>query len=171
MKLLTALAVYEITDSAGSIWNYWQRWQYMKLLIALAVYEITDSTGSIWNYWQRWQYMKLLTALAVYEITDSTGSIQYYWQQWEYMKLLTVLAVYEITDSNGTAERMIIFFVASIVPLLFWENLFWEHSTVLSQGSAFLREVEDGLPSGAASYTSRSHTLAFINSKPAEWKL
>jgi len=61
------------------VWNYWQRWQYMKLLTALAVYKITDSTGSIWNYWQRWQYMKLLTALAVYEITDSAGSIWNYW--------------------------------------------------------------------------------------------
>jgi hypothetical protein len=167
----------------GNIWNYWQQWQYMKLLTAVAVYEITDSSGSVWNYWQQWQYMKLLTAVAVYEIIDSSGSIWNYWQQWQYIKLLTAVAVYKIIDSSGSIwnywqqwycwedDYTLYLFVASKVSLLYWENLFWQHPTVVGQGSTFLREVGDGLPSDATSYTSKSHTLAFINSKTTEWKL
>ena len=118
MKLLTPLAIYEITGNTNSIWNYWQHWQYMKLLTTLTVYEITDTTGNIWNYWQHWQYMKLLTTLAVYEITDNTGNIWNYWQHWQYMKLLTTLA---------RLRWWLYLFVASLISLLVRGDLFWEH--------------------------------------------
>jgi hypothetical protein len=74
-----------------------------------------------------------------------TGNIWNYWQQWQCMKLLTAMVLLSV---------WLYLFVDSIVSVLFWENLFWEHSTIVGQGSTFLREVGNGLPNDAASYTS-----------------
>ena len=79
------------------------------------------------------------------------------------MKLLTTLTVYEITDNTGTTEMMIIFVRCISNISLGPRRSLLGTLKIVGQGSTFLREVGDELPSEAASYTGRTRTLAFIH--------